>query len=219
MPLPRSAASQPSDSNPPSPRQGPASAESTRRPRRRAGLAMTPSGRVASADPVKGDDIDPRRFNHDAIIAERRDVTADDGSVIGQTTGMRVISQTPLDRYLIRDNITQTQWLGGDRLRADFERSSFENTAQSRYDTMPSGGGWDPGAVTVAICAARRSYLTAIQALPVRLSPVIVHVCCLRGYAADWARAKHLPKNDGMALLRLGLDILADHYGKPPKRT
>ncbi len=141
-------------------------------------------------------------------------MTAPDGSVIGRTTGLRVVTQTPLDRYLSRGHITADQWFGGDSLRADFERSEFDTTAQSRYDGMPGGGLSDPGLVTVAACWARRAYIAAIRSLPVRLSPVIVHVCCLRGYAADWAVQKRIPKPDGMALLRLGLDMLADHYGK-----
>jgi len=154
------------------------------------------------------------RTQHDVLIAETRVETNADGRERTRTIGLRVAAQTPIDRYLGQGHISPAQWWGGDQLRADFERGSFEVMARSRWDSQPTGGLADFGSVSLAACAARRDYVKAIDALPGRLSPIIVHVCCLRGYAADWAIGKGLPRGDGMALLRLGLDLLADHYQK-----
>ena len=154
------------------------------------------------------------RRQHDQLVAETRLEPGAEGQPREKTVGLRVAAQTPIDRYLSQGHISPAQWWGGDQLRADFERGSFEVMARSRWDSQPTGGLADFGSVTLAACAARRAYVKAIDALPGRLSPIIVHVCCLRGYAADWALAKGLPRGDGMALLRLGLDLLADHYQK-----
>ncbi len=156
--------------------------------------------------------VPAERSQHDLLIAETRVEHDADGRQRSKTVGLRVAAQTPIDRYLSQGHISPAQWWGGDQLRADFERGSFEVLARSRWDSQPTGGLADFGAVSLAACAARREYVKAIEALPGRLSPIIVHVCCLRGYAADWAIAKGLPRGDGMALLRLGLDLLADHY-------
>ena len=154
------------------------------------------------------------RRRHDALLAEIRVERDRAGREVTRTIGLRVATQTPIDRYLSQGHISTEQWWGGDELRADFERSSFEILAKSRWDNQPKGGRSDFASVSVAACAARRAYGKALESVPSRLAPVLVHVCCLRGYAADWAIAKGLPRGDGMALLRLGLDLLADHYRK-----
>ncbi len=169
--------------------------------------STTPALEPAAAAP-------PERRGHDALFAELRIDRDRDGRELKRSVGLRVATQTPLDRYLSQGHVSPEQWWGGDLLRADFERGSFEIIARSRWDSQPSGGSSDFASVSLAACAARRDYVKAIDALPGRLSPVIIHVCCLRGYAADWAIAKALPRGDGMALLRLGLDLLADHYEK-----
>jgi hypothetical protein len=152
------------------------------------------------------------RLQHDLLVPETRIERDDAGRELYRTIGLRVHTQTPIDRYLSQGHVSAEQWWGGDQLRSDFERGSFELMARSRWDAQPTGGLSDFGSVSLAACAARRDYVKAIEALPGRLSPIIVHVCCLRGYAADWAISKGLPRGDGMALLRLGLDLLADHY-------
>jgi hypothetical protein len=156
----------------------------------------------------------PERQVHDRLIAETRIERDPCGRETARTIGVRVAAQTPIDRYLAQGHISPDQWWGGDEIRAAFERSSFEIMAKSRWDAQPTGGLADFTSVSLAACAARRDYRRAIEALPQRLAPIIVHVCCLRGYAADWAISKGLPRGDGMALLRLGLDLLADHFGR-----
>ena len=156
--------------------------------------------------------VPPERSQHDALVAETRVALHGEGREGTKTVGLRVAAQTPIDRYLSQGHISPAQGWGGDQLRADFERGSFETMARSRWDSQPTGGFTDFASVSLSTCAARRAYVKAIDALPGRLSPIVVHVCCLRGYAADWAISKDLPRGDGMALLRLGLDLLADHY-------
>ena len=159
-------------------------------------------------------DPPPERRKHDTLLAETRIERDLSGREIARTVGVRVAAQTPIDRYLSQGHISPDQWWGGDEIRSAFERSSFEIIAKSRWDAQPTGGLNDFASVSLAACAARRDYRQAIESLPPRLAPIIVHVCCLRGYAADWAISKGLPRGDGMALLRLGLDLLADHYGR-----
>ncbi|MDX2103921.1 MAG: DUF6456 domain-containing protein [Alphaproteobacteria bacterium] len=150
------------------------------------------------------------RFKHDTIIAEPTSVETASGRADAQ--GWRVVTQTPLDRYRTMGYVDERQWQGGDRLRATFEASCFERLAQTAPDRVGGGGPVDPADIPVRAIAARRSYLAALQALPNRVAAVVVHVACHRGSASDWALARKLPKQDGMALLRLGLDILYDHY-------
>lgn len=55
----------------------------------------------------------------------------------------------------------------------------------------------------------------AALAMGRQLDAVVIHVCLTDAPAADWAADKMLPKSDGIARLRAGLDALADHYGMP----
>jgi hypothetical protein len=43
------------------------------------------------------------------------------------------------------------------------------------------------------------------------MSPVVIHVAVLDNALTDWTRPG-MRNGDGAALLRLGLDVLADHY-------
>jgi hypothetical protein len=155
----------------------------------------------------------PERVRHDRLVPDERFTSPNAGGRPVRTVGLRVVSQTPLDRYHQQGHIDESQWAAGDRLRRDFEMGAFEMLARPRWDGMPGGGLKDPAAIPLAACAARKAYVQALARLPRRVTQAVVHVCCHRGYAADWARARDLPKTDGMALLRLGLDLLASHYG------
>jgi Domain of unknown function (DUF6456) len=62
---------------------------------------------------------------------------------------------------------------------------------------------------------ARRRFESAIQAAGLQLNPLLMHVAVLDLPLADWSRPG-MHNGDGAALLRLALDVLADHYRRPP---
>ena len=61
----------------------------------------------------------------------------------------------------------------------------------------------------------RVAYTRAVREVGRQLNEVVIHVCLTDGSAADWAAGKLLPRSDGIARLRAGLDALADHYRMP----
>ncbi|WP_207483154.1 DUF6456 domain-containing protein [Arenibaculum pallidiluteum] len=139
-------------------------------------------------------------------------------------------AQSCLDRYLARgaliprDGRPRAQdwatwrWQAGRRLLADYQEAGGGRALVEEYADWPcsrhpgrlrSGGG--------AAGAARRMQ-AAIRAVGIRLSPVLVHVCCLDRPAGEWARRRNLPEQAALPLLAVALDCLVDHYGALPER-
>ncbi len=176
--------------------------------------------KIAAACLAQADDMTPppERRQHDRLVEGERLVTDASGHTT-RTSGLSVITQTPLDRYRVMSYVGETQWQAGDRLRSCFEQCCFEHVARVMYDRAGTAGGNsnDPADIPLRAISARRAYLQALQALPNKVAAVVVHVSCHRGSASDWAANRGLPRADGMALLRLGLDILYDHYSAAKK--
>ena len=105
-------------------------------------------------------------------------------------TRRRVTTQTPLDRYLARGQITQEQWEAGDWLRRRFEAARL----------VPGAAALDPAKIrvdcgarlmetTAAQSEAHRDVLDALRAVGPELAPVLVSVCCMGEAASSWAKA------------------------------
>lgn len=121
--------------------------------------------------------------------------------------------ELPLDRYRRQGLISTDQWQAGLKLREDFAAGEFERLSRANYSGMPDSPEQDdPTDISVQACLARKRYVGAMRAASPRLSPVLVHVCCLGEGAESWAVLKRLPAPEALSLLRKGLTQLADHY-------
>jgi hypothetical protein len=124
-------------------------------------------------------------------------------------------SQSPLDHYHRRDRVDDRQYRAGDRFRTDFLLGGLETRLVADLARISGNAGGGPGLMaTERQVAARQRWRRATQAVGLRLSPVLVAVCCEERTAADWtAKPGRGGEIEGMTTLRLALDTLADHYG------
>lgn len=122
--------------------------------------------------------------------------------------------ELPLDRYRRQGLISSDHWQAGLRLREDFAGGEFERLSRCTYDGIPDapGDAGDGTDLSMQSCRSRKRYVAAMRAVSPRLSPVVVHVCCLGEPAEHWAVLKRLPAPDAFSFLRKGLTQLADHY-------
>ena len=129
----------------------------------------------------------------------------------GAEPHMRIRTQTMLDRYWQRRQIDARQYHAGRRLYRQWRGAGGEPRLIANYaQTIPGGPDVSEQAAQVRVTFTR-----AVRAVGKQLSAVVIHVCLMDGSAADWAYGKLLPKPDGIARLRAGLDALADHYQMP----
>jgi DNA-directed RNA polymerase specialized sigma24 family protein len=152
--------------------------------------------------------IEPVRARPTVVPLEVAPIEVEDAPVISH-------SELPLDRYRRQRLIGTDHWQAGLRLREDFGGGEFERLARCHYDGLPSAPqGDDEGDISVQSCLARKRYVAAMRALSPRLSPVIVHVCCLGQPVEEWAVLKRVSLSDGLSLLRKGLSQLVQHYSR-----
>lgn len=59
---------------------------------------------------------------------------------------------------------------------------------------------------------ARSQYRTAMRAVPMSLSPLVVHVCCLGLPLGHWAAEKNVLRADAERALRKALTHLLNHF-------
>ena len=165
--------------------------------RRRAGLAL-PAGtgpRAAAADSGPAE-----RYQHgDAIRTE--------------TTGRagvfcrRVTTQTMLDRYYARQQISQRQFDAGQRLYGVWRAAGGEQRITAFYGVRVQG----QSDMTDREAELRHRVTLLLRHMGA-LSGILVHVCLCDAAARDWAVARGDAPQAGLAILRLALDGLADHW-------
>lgn len=119
-------------------------------------------------------------------------------------------TQTVLDRYLLRRQITQRQYDAGSKIYRQWRASGSQASVTGRYGPRL---GHSPERSEHQI-DMRRRVDRALRDVGSQLSAVAVHVCLCDLPARDWAiRAGGAPQA-GIVVLRLALDALADHYEK-----
>jgi hypothetical protein len=126
--------------------------------------------------------------------------------------------KTQLEFLAGRTTISDRQHQAGERLALDFRIAGDMPKVVAPYEprmASPSKrafvfNGHD-GPIQID---ARHRFEKAMQAVGLRLSPLLMHVAVLDQPLADWHRPG-VRNGDGAALLRLGLDVLADHYRLP----
>lgn len=130
---------------------------------------------------------------------------------------LRRVDPSPLDRYCSRKQLADDEgendrlWRAGDRLRTDFLASGIPQRITADLGAVGGCGGHPDMAPRQV--AAWQSLKRAMAAVGPTLSPVLQHVCCYEGSAADWAVRRRWHHSHGLASLKLGLEALARHYG------
>lgn len=159
---------------------------------------------------------EPWRDQHGKLV--ERFIMADDGV-------MRTVCGVPLDGPFGRlthvagkSFFSRREIEAARRLYEDFESAQHGLIGGSDWSAPPRGstargsGGAQEHALISAI-DARRRVEKALGGLPMSLAGA-VRAACLEGSGfADLERARRWPTLSGKRVLKLGLDLLADHYG------
>lgn len=116
-----------------------------------------------------------------------------------------------------RPYIGETEFLAGERLRTDFTLAllSPKSTTSWPIERVDCSRrvGFSPTHESETAIAARKRFWAALDAVGHEFASVLVGICChLEGLEALEARLG-LPKRSGKTVLRLGLQMLARHYG------
>jgi hypothetical protein len=144
--------------------------------------------------------------------------------------------ESPLARLFLRKDaagktyIDAQQFLAGEKLRGDFERSHMAQRVTSSYAESAGSGGrhWQMSDNSIAklsdgAIAARQRLHNAFTAVGPELSCMLYQVCCVAAGFGQAERILSLPQRSGKAILALGLTRLARHYGLiktyQPKKT
>uniref|UniRef100_Q07QG7 DUF6456 domain-containing protein n=1 Tax=Rhodopseudomonas palustris (strain BisA53) TaxID=316055 RepID=Q07QG7_RHOP5 len=179
-----------------------------------AGLARAPGDGAAESAAVLPE-IDRFRANHlrlsmqDIVTAAgRARVIVDDG-------------ESPLAwlaRRKGRDGqtmISPTQFIAGERLRADFTRAQMTPRVTSNWEA-PTGrrrGAADSGNIADVVIAARQTVRAALDACGPEFAGLLLDVCCFLHGLEEVERSRGWPSRSAKIVLQLALDRLARHYG------
>lgn len=133
--------------------------------------------------------------------------------------------ESPLYRLFHRPDasgkrfLSEHQYLAGERLRADFERShlsqrvtaawSGERVDQSNHASISDNR---LAHLTDSALDARRRLHEAFDAVGQELAAMLYYVCCIAGGLEQAERFLELPPRSGKAILSLALTRLARHY-------
>lgn len=160
--------------------------------------------------------IDARRAGHFTLAT--REIMTDSG--IARVTVND--SESPLAwlaRRKGRDGRTMighSQFIAGEKLRADFTRAHLAPRVTSSWSGIARDrncGGADAATMTDAIIAARQRVRIALDACGPELSGVLLDVCCFLRGLEDVERERGWPARSAKVVLQLALDRLARHYG------
>ena len=141
--------------------------------------------------------------------ATHDDIQLEETMVAGQVRA-RVTTQTQIDRYLKRNEISNRQFDAAERFSAAWFIGCRGTAVTANYDVrIPAAS----TSVDDHVSRARWSVEMALTALGPQLNPIIVHTVGLDLPASAWAIKHNHSKRSGLTVLKLALDALADHYG------
>lgn len=144
------------------------------------------------------DPIPPERYRHDELVSEE---TMDAHG--RRSLAKRVVTQTPLDRYYRRQQITQRQWQAGNELWTDWYNGGLEPSLVMDLDRVRVDQSTGNRA-SYRRAEHRERFHKALKAVGPIASNEVVQVVC-----------QQIPAGSRMSMeiLRRGLDVLADWYG------
>lgn len=178
--------------------------------------SRVPTRPRAAPSPAAVPDIGPLRARHLAL-ATREVMTEFGAAAVTVNDGESPLAW--LARRKGRDGqplITPTQFLAGERLRADFTRASLSPRVTSAWRapvSRGSGAFGSAGEATDAMVAARQRLQIALKACGPEFSGLLTDVCCFLRRLEDVETARGWPSRSAKVVLQLALDRLARHYG------
>lgn len=175
------------------------------------------------AAPPSDDGIDSFRAQH--LDLATRQILTDAGAVSVLVND----GESPLAwlaRRKGRDGsamISPTQFVAGERLRADFTRAHLAPRVTSDWSAAAGGrsrsprGG--PAEMTDLMIASRQRVRLAMEACGPEFSGLLMDVCCFLRGLEQVERERGWPLRSAKIVLQLGLDRLARHYGLAREAT
>ena len=169
-----------------------------------------------AAKPPSDGGIDSFRAQH-LDLAIRQIMTEDGAASVLVNDGESPLAW--LARRKGRDGcamISPTQFIAGERLRADFTRGHLAPRVTSDWSApagrsrSPRGG---PAGMTDLVIASRQRVRLAMQACGPEFSGLLMDVCCFLRGLEEVERERGWPLRSAKIVLQLGLDRLARHYG------
>jgi hypothetical protein len=115
-----------------------------------------------------------------------------------------------------RPLISAEQFMAGEKLRADYERSCMERRITAAWDATASASRSDGNGAadfSDAAMTARQNVNDALEQVGPELASILIQVCCLAAGIEQAERILDLPQRSGKAVLGLALTGLARHYG------
>ncbi len=111
--------------------------------------------------------------------------------------------------------ISESEFLAGERLRADFTRGSLMPSVTMRWDTNVGSGRSGSGGMadlTDIALASRIRVERALEAIGPELNGVLVDVCCFLKGLETVEHERQWPVRSAKMLLKVGLAALHRHY-------
>ena len=131
-------------------------------------------------------------------------------------------TRAPLERLMRRKTgrrgeaaLSSAELEAGYRLARDYERSTLSVSVTQKYDNIGGGSGSSRGPEDLSLAAidARRRYLDALDILGPGLDRIVSGICCKQKDMIQIERDEGFSSGSGLAVLKLGLQRLAEHYG------
>ncbi|ABD87335.1 DUF6456 domain-containing protein [Rhodopseudomonas palustris] len=176
----------------------------------------------SAATAEAGEAIDGFRARH-LELARREVMTAAGLSKVTVNDGESPLAW--LARRKGRDGramITPTQFIAGEKLRADFTRGQLTPRVTSNWDA-PSGrqraAGGGGGEMTDVVIASRQRLRAALQACGPEFAGLLMDVCCFLRGLEEVESQRGWPSRSAKVVLQLALDRLARHYGLDDQAT
>lgn len=180
------------------------------------GYELTETGRARLARERHDDArIDRFRAQHLRLALQETGIDGESARVLIDE------SESPL-AWLVRRKgrdgrtlIDATQFMAGERLRADFTRAQISPRVTSNWDQGGSGRAksFSPAEMTDVVVAARQRVQQAMRSLGPEFSGILLDVCCFLRGLEDVERQRGWPARSAKVVLQLGLDRLSRHYG------
>jgi Domain of unknown function (DUF6456) len=119
--------------------------------------------------------------------------------------------------------ISPTQFIAGERLRADFTRGHLAPRVTSDWSAPAGGRSRSPrgghAEMTDLVIASRQRVRLAMEACGPEFSGLLMDVCCFLRGLEEVERERSWPHRSAKVVLQLGLDRLARHYGLAREAT
>ena len=129
---------------------------------------------------------------------------------LGSPKRMRITSQTPLDRYFQREQITKRQFDAGQEFYQLWRRAGRAQRVTSNYDAVIVDG-----SAASDSNEAFSDYVATLRDLGRDLGNIAQWICVEGMDANKWAEQNDHDPRGGITLLRVTLTALGDKFGMP----